>query len=187
MRTSYDINFYDLFFDWIVYSHVPKVVVDCGVLDAFSLLAFAEPAKLLGAQVWGIDLFEGYEFKHSIKSDIQKKINDKALNNVILLQKDAMLAYEQFGDNVIDILHIDISNDGDKLHEMFRVWDSKVRVGGLIIFEGGSEERDNVEWMIKYNRRPIRDFIKSELANNSKYEYVTFTPYPSVTVCRKVR
>ena len=31
-----------------------------------------------------------------------------------------------------------------------------------MIFEGGTEERDNIEWMLKYNKTPINS-IKEEI------------------------
>jgi len=183
MRTSYDDNLYDLFFDWLVYSHRPRLIVEAGVLDGYSLLAFAEPAKVIGAKVYGIDLFEDYQFKNSSMSQVQEILNKKYLDNVTLIRKDAMSASEIFVDDSIDILHIDISNDGEKLENMFNFWDIKVKKGGLIVFEGGSFERDNVDWMKKYNKAPITEFKRSLPDRN--YEYVTFLPFPSVTVCRK--
>ena len=32
----------------------------------------------------------------------------------------------------------------------------------IIAFEGGAKERDNIDWMIGYEKRPIRSFLLSE-------------------------
>jgi hypothetical protein len=132
-------------------------------------------------RLFGIDLFEDYEFKHCGFEEIKKKFD--SYPGVTIIQKNALEASVDFGDETVDILHIDISNDGEKLSEMFRVWTPKVSRGGVVIFEGGSIERDEVEWMKKFNKMPIKHF-KSELYDLG-FEYVTLLPYPSLTVCRK--
>jgi len=48
------------------------------------------------------------------------------------------------------MMHVDISNDGYVIRNI-----SKYKNKGLIFFEGGSLERDNVDWMIKYKKPSI--------------------------------
>jgi len=31
----------------------------------------------------------------------------------------------------------------------------RIKKGAIVLFEGGSKERDQVEWISKYNKRPI--------------------------------
>jgi len=35
-----------------------------------------------------------------------------------------------------------------------------MKKGGVILLEGGSLERDNTEWMVKYNKPKIRPIIR---------------------------
>ena len=58
----------------------------------------------------------------------------------------------------------------------------KISEGGLIILEGGSKERDNIEWMKKFNFlkiKPILDKIKN------KYKVHVLEPFPSLTIIKK--
>ena len=59
---------------------------------------------------------------------------------------------------------------------------SKISNNGIVILEGGSEERDNFEWMKKFNFpkiKPVIDNIKS------KYEVHVLQPFPSMTLIKK--
>jgi len=44
-----------------------------------------------------------------------------------------------------DLLHLDISNDGKTVTDVFNRIKSKIENGSTMIFEGGTEERDNIE------------------------------------------
>ena len=48
---------------------------------------------------------------------------------------------------------------------------------GIMIMEGGSEQRDNVEWMIKYNKPKIQPVIK-------KYGLNVVGTFPSITIIK---
>ena len=59
------------------------------------------------------------------------------------------------------------------------------KVGQLIIIEGGSEERDQVEWMIKFKKIPIAKWLEDFTLRRGDIEYLTVEPFPSVTIIRK--
>ena len=73
-----------------------------------------------------------------------------------------------------DLLHLDISNDGEIIEKTIESLKNHLERGSNIIFEGGSKERDNEEWMIKYNKKPI---------NSIKYDYKVLTEkWPSMSL-----
>ena len=162
--------------------HSADLIVDIGLLDGYSLLAFARSdAK----EVVGIDLFDDYDYSHGQMEDIYDLAQlQKVDHKIKLLKGNAFEAYENFNTSSIDILHIDIANTGENLPELFDLWYSKVKTNGLILFEGGSIERDNVEWMTKYEKVPINDFKKK--IDPKKFEFLTLHPFPSLTLCRKL-
>ena len=47
------------------------------------------------------------------------------------------------------------------------------------MFEGGSEERDNVEWMIKYNATPI-----NSIKEQTNYQLLD-SNFPSLSIIKK--
>jgi hypothetical protein len=72
-----------------------------------------------------------------------------------------------------DLLYFDIDNDGDKVLEMYNGCKSNIEKGSVVIFEGGSQVRDDVEWMNNLNKVKITD-IKEQvgyqlLTPNQKY------------------
>ena len=55
----------------------------------------------------------------------------------------------------------------------------KLNKNGLMILEGGSEERDEVEWMKKYNKRNIKPYLES-----LNLEWKTIGNFPSITLIK---
>ena len=47
--------------------------------------------------------------------------------------------------------------------------------------EGGSEERDNCDWMIKYNKPKIREVLAEY---SDKLEIKVFSEFPSITLIK---
>lgn len=72
-----------------------------------------------------------------------------------------------------DLLYFDIDNDGEKVLEMYNGCLDNIKKGSVVIFEGGSQVRDDVEWMNSLNKVKINS-IKDEvgyqlLTPNQKY------------------
>ena len=59
----------------------------------------------------------------------------------------------------------------------------KISENGIIIMEGGSNERDNVAWMNKYNKPKITPILKKF---NSQYNIMTIGTIPSVTFIKNL-
>ena len=65
---------------------------------------------------------------------------------------------------------------------MFQNYMSKLKDNGVIIMEGGSYDRDNIKWMIKYNKpkiQPLLDKYKND------YNIHTIGVIPSITIITK--
>jgi predicted O-methyltransferase YrrM len=78
-----------------------------------------------------------------------------------------------------DLLYFDIDNDGDKLLEMYENNISNIEQGSIVIFEGGSEVRDNVPWMIEKNKTKMNsvNVPYKLLTPNQKYSCsIIFNP-----------
>ena len=184
MRSSYRENNYGQFFSALVAVHKPKVIVECGVLYGYSLASIASSAMFFAERIVAYDLFEDYQYTKAHRASVEESLDNWGLLHIVeLVKQDAVEAAKNHEDGSIDFLHIDIGNDAEKLGNMFDVWTRKMKVGGIVIFEGGSFERDQVEWMIKYNRPPIANFIQT--LKNRGFEHMTMVPFPSVTLCRK--
>ena len=184
MKSSYRDKNYGLLFMALVDIHEPKLVVELGVLKGYALNHLSNGKTDKDCKFIGIDLFEDYEYNHASFEEV-KEYFDERYPQVELRKQDAFEAAKDFEDESVDILHIDLSNTCDILEKAFDHWSPKVRKDGIVIFEGGSEERDNVEWMKKYNKTPIKYFKR--FIGYRGYECVTLVPFPSITICRKVQ
>jgi hypothetical protein len=162
----------------------PIVVVELGILHGYSLLAMALALKQLGqGKIHAYDLFDDYPYNHGNLSEVNFKLHEnKVYDYVDIYKADAYKVHSNYKFNSVDILHVDISNDGTVLKYMVEYWTNILTDRGIMIFEGGSEERDNVEWMIKFNKKPIRKEILSNKIIANNYLYVIHNPFPSITI-----
>lgn len=194
MKSSYEKHNYAEKFTSIVLAFKPSLCVELGTLHGYSTIAMArglkrnkelkENAGILHA----FDLFEDYPFNNAKQAETQKSIDEAGVPEFIKLHKeDACRAHEHYPNNSVSLLHVDLSNTGEIVRKIMELWDPKMVVGGLILFEGGSKERDQVEWMIKYNKEPIKTELDSNEIIKAKYVYGTYLDFPSLTVLLKKR
>ena len=180
MRTSYnknDINYGDLI-ESVTFSLQPKSIVEIGILDGFSLEKFINNSNY-NTSIFAYDLFDKFNGNHANKDFLIEKFKNNS--NVSILEGDFFHLYKNI-DN-IDIIHIDIANNGDILEFTLQYYLNKLSKNGIILFEGGSIERDNVEWMNKYNKPKINPIIKKYQDLN--YNIKVFGNFPSITIIKK--
>ena len=104
-----------------------------------------------------------------------------------LYTKNAYSVWEDYQDNSVHFLHVDISNTGDTVRVIMEQWDPKMIQGGIICFEGGTEERDNVEWMKKYGKPSIKAEIENNQIIAEKHVLGTYMRFPGLTCLLKKR
>lgn len=138
----------------------PNKVIEFGCLYGYSTVAITTALKdLNNGKLICYDLWDDYKYKHSTLSQTQENIERYGLSNYVeFIKKDYnewLMEPEEF-----DLLHLDISNTGDTIIKTYESLACYIQKGSVILFEGGSIERDNVEWMIKYGATSINS-IKS--------------------------
>lgn len=170
----------------------PTSFVELGVLHGYSTLHLAQGIKEI-RQLHGImgkldayDLFDDYQYKHGVKEEVEKLLRDNGLDDYVnIIKGNAFEVHKNYADKAVQFLHVDISNTGDTVKKIMELWHPKMCDRGLIIFEGGSEERDNIEWMKKYNMPSIKKEIETNQIINKNYHYGTYFQFPSMTVLLK--
>lgn len=155
-----------------------KKIIDFGILNGYSTVCMAMAARETGGKVYAYDLFDDYEFNGPNTSMLQENFSRYNVAHLIELKK--VNFYEWLNDiEDFDILHLDISNDGDiikKIHSATRI------SSGVVFFEGGSKERDKQDWMLEYNKRPIYDMQdKYDVINKSEYSDGSRVFHPSIS------
>jgi hypothetical protein len=158
LPSSYSGNRYISLFYSLVRILMPRHCVELGVLEGFSLLTIASALRDNGVgKIDGIDLFENYPFRHQNYEIVRRRIEHLGLEEYVnLLRDDALKAHTRY--DQVDLLHVDISNNGDTFRSIFQQWASKVKT--IMIFEGGSEERDAIRWMIEFQKPSIRQALR---------------------------
>lgn len=187
MRSSYiENNYGDLIKNYVI-SACPKVSVELGVLDGYSTLHIAKGLRDIN-KMYGIksnldayDLFGDYAYKHGSQNEVSDLLSKNSLLDYVnLIKGDAYKVYSNY--DFINFLHIDISNTGKVIRDILTLWHSKIASEGLILIEGGSIERDNVEWMRKYFKESIRKEIETNEIIRDNYSYIIHEEFPSMTV-----
>jgi len=182
VRTSYKKNEFGEIFYRLMRTYKPETVVELGVLDGYSTLHLAKGLSINGSgRLWGYDLWDDYDYKHGDMDEVYEMLRENRLSSYVTLMKgDAFDVHDEWADYEIDFLHVDISNDGKVIREIMELWHPKV--SGIIVFEGGSEERDNVEWMDKFDKESIVEELRTNKLINDNYVYYTYNDFPSMTI-----
>lgn len=179
--SSYKENNFGELFCSLIRIYKPKTVVELGTKAGYSAYHIARGLKANGKGTLDCyDLWEKYPFKSVTKSVAEKNL--KEFKDIVSLTLRDAIAVDKLY-KTIDILHVDLSNEGGILDKTVPNWVGKVRQ--IIIIEGGSDERDKLAWMIKNKKQPIKKWLKDFSRKRDDIEYVTIEPFPSVTIFRK--
>ena len=158
----------------------PKKIVEFGILNGDSLLHMSD-ACLKTTSIKAYDIFDKFNGNSANKDELINKF--KKNKNIKINFGNYFTKYRQLKDNSIDILHIDIANDG-KIYDFFiKHYFKKLKKNGIAILEGGSKERDEVQWMKKYNKIKISDTLMKIKAKN--YNFINIGKMPSITIFLK--
>jgi len=179
MKSSYkENNFYDIFCE-ITKNISPKLIVEFGILEGYSLQSFID-SREKGCQIDAYDLFDEFPYNAANYNLINEKFGK--FENIKIEKLDFFKGFEKYENSSINILHVDIANNGDVFKFAIKNYFSKIKKGGCMILEGGSVERDNVEWMIKYNKKPIYPYLQ---LIKDKYKIQILSKFPSITIIKK--
>ncbi|KKR28427.1 MAG: hypothetical protein UT61_C0050G0011 [Candidatus Woesebacteria bacterium GW2011_GWA1_39_8] len=176
-HSSYEKNNYGDFFYSLIRIYNPRKVVELGTKAGYSAYHIARGlADNKKGSLDCYDLWEKYKFNSVSQSVAQKNL--KKFKDIVKFKLTDAIGIDKTYKS-IDILHVDLSNEGGILEKIIPRWIDKTRQ--LIIIEGGSDERDRVEWMIKYKKPSIKKWLQ-DLSRLYDIEYLTLEPFPSVTI-----
>lgn len=178
MRSSYKENNFGTVFMERVNLYSPEKIVEFGVLDGYSLMHMAQVQQVVcpNGTIDAYDLWEDYPFNRGRQKVVQRMLDDCGFDNVTLHKgslEDWLANPTEF-----DLLHVDISNDGDIVERVILAVQDQIDNGSVVMFEGGSEERDQIGWMKEYQRPPIRPIIE-------QYGGFVIEDFPSLSIISK--
>lgn len=177
----------------ITFMQNPNEIIEFGIHDGLSLKIFADNSH----KNCGIKAFDDFNGNCANKDKLDKTFSlseilgisapkqfEDDYKNVFIRHGDFYKEYKNIKKNSIDIIHIDIDNDGDVLEFAFENYINKLTKNGILIFEGGSKERDEAEWMNKYNKQKINPVIEKYKKN---YSITTIGELHSLTIIKKTQ
>lgn len=160
----------------------PRRVVEFGVLYGFALDIWIKrsPENCI---IEGYDLFQDNDDGHMISRQDEVQERFKGHSNLIIKHAEFYAEAEQIlsGGEDVDILHIDVNNSGDTVNFAVEKLLNKVRVGGVIVFEGGSMARDS----LAPKKRAMHEVL-SAIATRSDIEVMILEPFPSISIVRRL-
>lgn len=140
----------------------PAVVVEFGVLNGYSTMSIAQALRDLRAgHLWSFDLWEDCPYHHGDWAEVTRALEAAELTEFVTLGKrdfwDWLRQPTRF-----DLLCIDIANCGRVARAAADLLSSELARGSVVIFEGGTAERDLAWWMVKFDREriaPLQDVL----------------------------
>lgn len=159
----------------IVFLQNPKTIVEFGILEGYSLTKFLNSSN---ASIKAYDIFDDFNGNGANRQDIEAKFRE---------HKNVTIEYGDFYKTKIDkvdLIHIDIANNGDTYRYALENYLPKLTENGIMVLEGGSKERDQVEWMIKYGKPPINPVIKEY--SEKGYDIKVVGKMPSLTIVKNL-
>jgi len=154
----------------VLYEYVidkkPNIVIELGTLHGYSAICIGLALRDNGfGSLTCYDLWEDYEFTNTSMDNTKSVIDKFNLSDLVELKKQDAIEWCKNPED-FDLMHVDISNDGDKIEKIVELLTANINNGSHILFEGGTEERDKDSWIEKYGFKPItsvRDKIKYEI------------------------
>lgn len=134
----------------------PKKIIEFGVLNGYSAICFGLALRDLGlgGKAFCYDLWEKYPYNHGDINEVQKTIDQLGLTQFVELDYGDAYEWAKAPDN-FDLLHIDVSNDGQRLRQVLDGLKAAKVCNGNIMFEGGTIERDAKGWKSNADNIPI--------------------------------
>lgn len=173
---------YDYFFYGIVRGLMPHQCVELGTYAGHSAYWIA---KALKDNRYGkldcYDLWEDYSFNHVKNKEARNNLKDLPVK---LYQEDALFADVYYPPSSVDLLNVDLSNTGEIYGDVLENWLDNLSDRAVVLMEGGIKERDKVDWMVRYKKTPICNFLKSRWLK-SHFNYTVLEKYPGLTILTK--
>jgi predicted O-methyltransferase YrrM len=166
----------------VTFAVAPKRIVEFGILDGYSLAVF-DRATSDACKIEAYDIFEKFLGNGARKPVLDARFGHR-MPKVSIAEGDFFDSPTMFTDGTIDLIHVDIANTGAVFRFAVEKLLSKLRPNGVMLLEGGTPARDQVPWMLKYNKTPIVPYIE-ELKSTPGVQVVVLGDFPGITLVRK--
>lgn len=148
----------------------PFIIIEFGTLHGYSAIAMAQALRDLDSsgKIICHDLWKKYPYKNTSMESTQATIDELGLTKYIELVE---MDFYNWKPEPFDLIHFDISNHAGHIKYLKNMVNDNL-LNSTVLFEGGSKERDKVEWMKDF--QPI---------NSSGIKFITIDEnFPSLSM-----
>lgn len=172
-------NLGKILFD-VTLKYQPCKVVEFGVFHGYSTICIAKALQAHGrGHIIACDLWSEYEFNHTTMDIAQHNLERYEVEDFATLWQADYYQWLKHPSK-FDMLHVDISNNGDIIEKTLTDLAPQIKAGAVVVFEGGSIERDEIDWMKKFDKRPI-----NPLQNKLGFEILDHH-FPSISIVTRL-
>jgi glycosyltransferase involved in cell wall biosynthesis/SAM-dependent methyltransferase len=159
---------------WLIAELKPQTVVELGTHYGVSFFAFCQASKQFGesSYIYAIDTWEGDEHAGQYGDEIYIKVlahqrmHYGQISSLLRQTFDEAVSY--FGDESIDLLHIDGLHSYEAVRHDYETWLPKLKKGGTILFHDiNVRERDFGVWELWQQLKDNPQFSCLEVLNGS--------------------
>jgi predicted O-methyltransferase YrrM len=171
----------------IVYQLRPVKIIEYGTEHGLTAITMGLALKDLQETYGHVGYIDTYDtFEVQSKGEIGScpnfdmavnTIRASGLHNIINVARGDFFDFCHTPNKQFDLLYFDIDNDGDKLMEMYEGCKELINSGSIVLFEGGSNTRDNVRWMQELQKRTM-----TSVQNEIGYQCLTDDTKYSVSI-----
>ena len=131
-----EFNYLDIF---QITSHIvkPKKIIEFGILNGDSLKVLIE--QNLKSKIYAYDIFDKFNGNSANKKKLLYKF--KNYKNLKINYGNYFTKFNQFKDDSIDLIHIDIANDGVVYDFFLKHYFQKLTKNRIVILEGESKKK----------------------------------------------
>jgi hypothetical protein len=171
---------------WILYGltlrAAPTVCVEFGVLHGYSTLFIAGALKELGkGHLYAFDRWPGH--LPNLEQQVSQRVKDVGLSEfVTITTRD--IQHNTPDIRHVDLAHVDIDNSGETVMWAMRYFGDRMPVGGTLVLEGGTPERDDVEWMAREGRLPFSAVLNNPMMMKG-WSHTVIPHFPGMTILTK--
>jgi len=133
----------------------PKIIVELGTHYGVSLFSFCEAAEIYSTDtyIYAVDTWSGDKQAGFYDEDVYERVsrhrNKYHKDRCQLMRTTFEDAALKFGDETIDIIHIDGLHTYEAVKADYKTWKKKLRKGGSILFHDWNvRERDFGVWKL---------------------------------------
>lgn len=186
LESSYKQNDYGkVLYDAVIETQARRIA-EIGCYQGYSTIHLAAALNDRNddqAEMEVYDAWSWYKYRHCDKRFTIDNLKRAGLDHLCTFTQSFALDAPNYMVGSYDLIHVDIFNTGDTFEWATHLFSKYIPRGGLLIMEGGAEERDRVDWMVQFDKPKVNPLIERGFEG---WDVAVLYHYPSMTIMERV-